>query len=318
MTNEFQLQCAYDKIWQLPTFIGFLALHQNQNIVLTLNPEAIDLRLLGLYDLLDCFTFKSVTIHTYNPFEAHDRYKICISSNHIINRYVGLNINPELHIWNQSKVFMTMYGRPSAARLVLSAHLFEHHRAISNIHLKYDQDADSLALFEINKLCQYSAGYVELVGKMIKCLPLHIASSDHYTPTGYEFDKEIVLTYKYQDVFVDIVGETFVDGKTFLPTEKIFRCMLLKKPFIVYGSENFLLYLRQMGFQTFYQFWDEDYDGYQGKERLSRILKLIDNLADTPTTKLNEMLKDMQKILDHNYNVIIKRLFTTTINLVTE
>ena len=32
-------------------------------------------------------------------------------------------------------------------------------------------------------------------------------------------------------------------------------------------------YMRQMGFQTFYQFWDEDYDGYEGKERYVRIQK---------------------------------------------
>jgi hypothetical protein len=49
------------------------------------------------------------------------------------------------------------------------------------------------------------------------------------------------------------------------------------RPFIVMGSKNFLIYLRQMGFKTFYEFWNEDYDGYEGKEKYLQILKLIDD-----------------------------------------
>jgi hypothetical protein len=138
-----------------------------------------------------------------------------------------------------------------------------------------------------------------------------------YTNTGYNFDKEPVLTTRYQDIFVDIVGETFVDGVTFFPTEKVIRAMLLKKPFIVYGSECFLEYLRQMGFYTFNDYWDECYDGYQRQQRLSKMIEVIDSLSSKPLSVLADMLQHMNPLLEHNYQLLAKQTYTYKVSLIT-
>ena len=78
----------------------------------------------------------------------------------------------------------------------------------------------------------------------------------------------------YKNFLIDIVAETFTTGDCFFITEKTVRPMLLKKPMIVMGSQDCLNYLRQMGFRTFGDFWDETYDGYKGRERYLRILDL--------------------------------------------
>ena len=55
MASKFIVHCANDKIWNLTDLIEFLANNQHSDIQILINPEAIDLSMLGLYDLLDCF-----------------------------------------------------------------------------------------------------------------------------------------------------------------------------------------------------------------------------------------------------------------------
>jgi hypothetical protein len=307
--------CAYDRLWHLPELIGFLVNHQHQDIVLSTNPEATDLRVIGLYDLLDQFSFSSVTIETFNPFEHHDRYRIEFRTELPFLEEI-VDIDAGLQIWNGSKVFMSLYGRPTAARLVIASHLFEHYRDISHIHVRYANTNDELEFFELDKAVFYDHSYVEPIGRMIRSMPLEIAPRTNYVPWGYDWSSESILTTKYQDIFVDVVGETFVDGCTFFPTEKIVRSILLKKPFLVYGSQDFMEYLRQMGFKTFYEYWDEDYDAYHGKERLCRMLKIIDQIAELPIGTLRQMLASMQGILDHNYNLVMQQTYNPRVKLI--
>jgi hypothetical protein len=89
--------------------------------------------------------------------------------------------------------------------------------------------------------------------------------------------------------------------------------MLLKKPFVIFGSKDYMAYLRQMGFRTFADFWDEDYDGYQGKERYLRIIKLIDQIAELSREQLESMYWDMQYTLDHNYDLLADKKYKTNI-----
>ena len=92
--------------------------------------------------------------------------------------------------------------------------------------------------------------------------------------------------------------------------------MLLKKPFIIMGSRDYLCYLRQMGFRTFSDFWSEDYDGYEGKDRYVKILQLIDTISKKSKTELNDMYWSMQYTLDHNYNLLLNQNYTTDITYV--
>jgi hypothetical protein len=89
--------------------------------------------------------------------------------------------------------------------------------------------------------------------------------------------------------------------------------MLLKKPMIIMGPINYLEYLRQMGFRTFHDFWDEDYDGYEDKTRYSKILQLMHRLSQMSVPQLESMYWDMQYILDHNYNLLVSQTYNQTV-----
>jgi hypothetical protein len=109
---------------------------------------------------------------------------------------------------------------------------------------------------------------------------------------------------KLMESFIFLVTETcFWQSKTHL-TEKIFKPIVLRMPFILVGCAHNLEYLRSYGFKTFSDFWDESYDTIEDPiQRLQAIVKILQDLTTLTTEKQQELLIKMQPILDHNYNL---------------
>ena len=78
--QEFRLAATSDQIWNRLELINFLAKNQQKHIAIRMDPEAICLDNLGLYDLLDCFDFAQVDIYTENPLEFYKKYNIIINN----------------------------------------------------------------------------------------------------------------------------------------------------------------------------------------------------------------------------------------------
>ena len=303
----FTVNCTSDKIWNTTELVAFLAANQHKSIVLDINPEAICLHNLGLYKILDCFKFEQVVINTWNPLEQHLKYKINFKGNNFWFDQV-IDIDPELHSWNLTKRFLCFYHRPTAARLGLAAYLNTKHKESTVLHFSAKDSVD----FELDKLLQWDQSTASMTASMIPKLPVLLGSDAGYTKfNGYVYSDP--LTDLYKNILVDVVVESHVAGNTFFPTEKTVRPMLLKKSFVVFGSCNYLEHLRQMGFRTFADFWDEDYDGYEGADRLHRIQQLIDSIANIPINQLESMFWDMQYTLDHNYELLMTKTYTNKV-----
>jgi hypothetical protein len=167
---------------------------------------------------------------------------------------------------------------------------------------------DSRQLFDLERLFTWDPS---------KVYNLNILDSQHYFGDQHyskgQYDQSNNLSHLYKNFLIDIVSEPVCEGKSFYPTEKIVRAMLCKRPFIVMGSKNYLDYLHQMGFHSFSEFWDEDYDGYDGKERYCKILALIDQLSNKSRTQLVDMYYAMTYQLEHNYNLILKQSYKSNI-----
>jgi hypothetical protein len=113
----------------------------------------------------------------------------------------------------------------------------------------------------------------------------------------------------YHDIFVDIVTEPNIMGQNFLTTEKLWRCIIARRPFIVLGTGSYLHNLRKLGFQTFGQWWSEDYDGQIGQTRIGMMLGIINEIAQWEKEKLAAVLKEMQPTLEHNYDIFMQLHF---------
>ena len=104
--------------------------------------------------------------------------------------------------------------------------------------------------------------------------------------------------------FVFVVTETcFWQSKTHL-TEKIFKPVALRMPFILLGCANNLRYFKEYGFKTFDDYWDESYDTIEDPvTRLQAVAQVLKKLCALSVGEQTAMLRDMQSILDHNYNL---------------
>lgn len=105
-----------------------------------------------------------------------------------------------------------------------------------------------------------------------------------------------------QSALWHIVSETiFYHDKLHL-TEKIFKPIVSKRPFILIGAKNNLKYLKSYGFQTFDQYIEEDYDSEPDPDkRITMAISQLEKLCKLNQKELKEMHRDMQNILIHNY-----------------
>jgi hypothetical protein len=306
-------------IWNRLELERFLVENQGQDIKLMLQDEGCSCVEIGLYDLLDLYNFKSVVIDSSNIFEQHPVYKTTLSPGAF--KFFDLPTTTDygqFHQWNQSKIFGIFYNRPIWHRLGLLAHMYEYHRPQTLFNFRHDPGCvDQRKLFELTELFTHHPESAANFLKHYRDFPLRLENHDGYTKIATTKQHVDQLCNFYENFLIDIVAETFVKGLTFFATEKTVRPFLLKKPFIAMASRDHLLYLRQMGFKTFYQYWDEDYDGFSEVDRYLKIINLLDHLSNKSTRELSEMYKDMQSILDHNYHLIISGKFSTNLKIAT-
>ena len=314
--NKFKIIPADTFIWNKIELIQFLTHNQGKDIVIDTSEEGCSLHAVGLYTLLDCFKFSSVTIICNNIIESHDRYSI-VGYKFFKFFDVGPSKYSNFWHWSQLKIFGAFYNRPLWHRIGLASNLEASYKDVTLLNFRADpHNEDNRQFFELQQLFNYCPNSAALFLQVKDCFPQQIETVDGYTPGAQTQQHTDQLCAFYPDILIDIVAETFVKGDSFFVTEKTIRPILMKKPFIIMGPKNFMIYLRQMGFRTFYEYWDEDYDGFSLKQRYKMILSLIDHLSHKSKNELDQMYQSMQEILDHNYNLLISKQYNTNIKYV--
>lgn len=90
-------------------------------------------------------------------------------------------------------------------------------------------------------------------------------------------------------------------------TEKTYKAMLYKKPFIIFSQKDSLQYLRDCGYKTFSPYIDESYDAIiDTKERLRAISSEIERIRNLESNDYNQLLYNCQNIVEHNYNLLLQ------------
>lgn len=99
-----------------------------------------------------------------------------------------------------------------------------------------------------------------------------------------------------------LVSETVATGRRHHLTEKIFKPICLRMPFILHSTHGSLEYLRSYGFQTFSSLWDESYDDeINDTLRIKKITDLLMELNSLSQTQKQELFNQAQAICEHNY-----------------
>lgn len=115
------------------------------------------------------------------------------------------------------------------------------------------------------------------------------------------YSAEINVDQASQALF-EIVNETvFYDKKLHL-TEKIFKPIACRRPFILIAAPGNLRYLKSYGFRTFDKWIDESYDDEIDHDlRIIKIVNVIEKLTKIPIKDLEALYQEMQEVVDYNF-----------------
>lgn len=138
--------------------------------------------------------------------------------------------------------------------------------------------------------------------------PLRIDYPDEQFIPNHSF--QLSAVEQSQESFVYVVTETCYWERKCHLTEKIFKPIVSKMPFILVGCAFNLEYLKSYGFKTFDKWWNEDYDFIPDPvERMKAIGKLLESICSRSEDELKQMLLEMEPVLEHNYNLFYSNEF---------
>ena len=281
----------------------------------------------GMYRLLDAFCQHTgyhpsrITIKTANLIEQHNSYNIIRVPQYwyevdkinawLEGKTVDTGTHPVYHFGNfigranWSRVWIASLLNAKFADTTLQTF----NSGLRSHYIVKEHTYDYLGLEDLVKQeCDILPKVIEFLNtcprvipediEYIKTVKPYIPQPDYY-PIQHPANLNILK--EYHKIFVDVVCETRVTGNCFFVTEKTWRCIVARRPFVVMGSQYFLQNLKQLGFLTFNDFWDEGYDDYDPKDRIKHIEQVLTTISQWPVDTLHEKLQQMQHILDHNY-----------------
>jgi hypothetical protein len=112
------------------------------------------------------------------------------------------------------------------------------------------------------------------------------------------------------DTYISIVSESLFSESSlscFL-SEKTFKPIASRHPFIIFGNKHSLKYLKSLGYKTFHPFINESYDDMSGIERAKEIIKELQRLSQKNHKEWINTYKEITDILNHNFNLLSKQM----------
>lgn len=127
-----------------------------------------------------------------------------------------------------------------------------------------------------------------------------------YDETDLENSKAANLNVEaHNNTFVNIVTESSYEENFIFFTEKTFKPIYCAQPFIILGNPHSLKKLKELGFKTFSQWWDESYDEETDfTVRFSKIVKLMEEIASWSLERCLDVTKQMEDVFIHNFEVL--------------
>ena len=112
-----------------------------------------------------------------------------------------------------------------------------------------------------------------------------------------------ITVQDFERTFISVVTETLVDDGTLFFSEKIWKPIMVGHPFMVYGNQYSLKYLKSVGFKTFDKWIDESYDDEPDRDiRCKMIVNELEKFSLKSLDELKKLREEMFEICEFNYN----------------
>ena len=149
---------------------------------------------------------------------------------------------------------------------------------------------------------------VEILDQHRDSFPMHL-----YTPVTAPYSQQDIFLYNTS--YFSLVAETvFAENKGLYDdifydcydfSEKLFRPVKFKHPFILAARPYSLKVLREYGYKTFHPYINENYDLIENdEERLLAIVKEVKRLCAFNDDQWLTWQKNIKDIVEHNFQVL--------------
>lgn len=211
--------------------------------------------------------------------EYQDHTHLYISYNNLVNPYRAHRIDLLCRLYNKNLIDQGLVSFNSPGTDVLSRVVQE--------NTWYTQESHELFNKHKNQLTTKKIDTDNINGTLSATIDLHNSRNS----------------------MVQVVTETdYYKDKLHL-TEKVFKPIVAGQPFLLLAGRGNLQYLREYGFKTFGDYWDESYDQIEDPgQRVGAVVDILENLSNLTHTQQQNMRRDMQSIVEHNFDQLFSKL----------
>jgi len=118
--------------------------------------------------------------------------------------------------------------------------------------------------------------------------------------------REESVPLEYIESCIDLVTEAYCISAGTVLTEKAYKPMLYKKPFIILGPRYIHQAFKNMGFKLYDELFDYSFDDKPYKERLDSVITQIKGILKIPTSELIDRCKSLSEKREYNYKALDK------------
>lgn len=110
----------------------------------------------------------------------------------------------------------------------------------------------------------------------------------------------IMPTKIYENTYYSIIAEAAINPNTFFLSEKAGKVFYGHRPFIHFGTSNYMAELHKLGFATFSDVIDENYDSE--RDLIKRFTLAFDQVVELSKQNPIKVLNKLKPVLEHNHN----------------
>lgn len=312
----------------------------NAYLIVDYSMEAINLKFLEdnyLSSIFDFFKHFSIDFHRLIVLTASPDEFYFDSSTTSLNMYIHSNkhkrpykhfffnslfqhtkikyltYNEEIQFRKQPvKHFMSLAYRDTIPRMLVNTFLHENNLFSSNFvsHnrvLENDDKTDKNKFNMVKSIFANEQDFNPISFLKYGFLKHRIDTPSTKINATYPFSWQFSLSSK---VCFELINETSVAQNKRFITEKIFKSILSKNVFLLVGNPHSLKWLKSLGFKTFSDIINEEYDNEEiFFKRLLLLFEEVKRLCTYEVDVLFSLIKKLDDVVEHNYQHYINTVW---------
>jgi len=232
------------------------------------------------------------------------------NSNYMFNSNVDIN--------NIRKTFLSLNYRYRPHRLDLFLAFYKNNLINSSVFTLPEKNPETPESFiqsvDRNFSDRLNISDTELTYIQNNILPLRVdkLAEDHTRHAEMTMEIGHSTEHLYRSTMISVVTETHAYQYAIAETEKTFKPIKYKHPFILVGAPKSLHYLKKKGYKTFSNWFDESYDEIDNhRDRIVAIANLCKEIDSWDRSKKQQFMIETTDVLNHNFEVFT-HVYTNT------